>query len=68
MLLVLLVPPLISSGSDSNTEAQIRGLRILVPNSPGGGYDITARASVKAMEDAELNNNVEVFNLPGAGG
>ncbi|MGP4020813.1 Bug family tripartite tricarboxylate transporter substrate binding protein [Saccharopolyspora sp. 5N708] len=68
VLLVLLVPPLISTGSDSETEAQIRGLRMLVPNSPGGGYDITARTAVKAMEDAGLQTNVEVFNLPGAGG
>ncbi|GAA0523460.1 tripartite tricarboxylate transporter substrate binding protein [Saccharopolyspora thermophila] len=68
VLLVLLVPPLISTGSDTSAEAQIRGLRMLVPNSPGGGYDITARTAVKAMDDAGLQSNVEVFNLPGAGG
>ncbi|GGI98408.1 C4-dicarboxylate ABC transporter substrate-binding protein [Saccharopolyspora subtropica] len=68
VLLVLLVPPLISTGSDTSAEAQIRGLRVLVPNSPGGGYDITARTAVKAMDDAGLQSNVEVFNLPGAGG
>lgn len=68
LLLVLLVPPLVSTGSGDETEQQIRGLRMLVPNSPGGGYDITARTAVKAMEDAKLNGNVEVFNLPGAGG
>ncbi len=32
---------------------QLRGLRFLVPNAPGGGYDITARTAAKAMEDAE---------------
>ncbi|WP_199740335.1 tripartite tricarboxylate transporter substrate binding protein [Saccharopolyspora rhizosphaerae] len=68
VLLVLLVPPLISTSSDSSAEAQIRGLRVLVPNSPGGGYDITARTAVKAMEDAGLQSGTEVFNLPGAGG
>ncbi|GAB3687646.1 Bug family tripartite tricarboxylate transporter substrate binding protein [Saccharopolyspora tripterygii] len=68
VLLVLLVPPLISTSGDSSAEAQIRGLRMLVPNSPGGGYDITARTAVKAMEDAGLQDNTEVFNLPGAGG
>ncbi|MEV4733304.1 tripartite tricarboxylate transporter substrate binding protein [Saccharopolyspora sp. NPDC049426] len=68
VLLVLLVPPLISTSGDSSAEAQIRGLRVLVPNSPGGGYDITARTAVKAMEDAGLQSNTEVFNLPGAGG
>lgn len=66
-LLVVVVPPLVSSGDDE-AGAQIRGLRMLVPNSPGGGYDITARTAAKAMEDADLNGNTEVFNLPGAGG
>ncbi len=41
---------------------------MLVPNAPGGGYDITARTAAKAMEDADLLRNAEVFNLPGAGG
>ena len=64
---LLLVPPLVSAGGEE-TGPQIRGLRMMVPNSPGGGYDITARTAVKAIEDADLNGNVEVFNLPGAGG
>ncbi|WP_158893678.1 Bug family tripartite tricarboxylate transporter substrate binding protein [Amycolatopsis anabasis] len=66
-LLVLLVPPLVSSGQDE-AGTQIRNLRVMVPNSPGGGYDITARTAVKAVEDAGLNGPIEVFNLPGAGG
>ncbi|GHE92072.1 C4-dicarboxylate ABC transporter substrate-binding protein [Amycolatopsis deserti] len=64
---LLLVPPLVSAGGEE-TGPQIRGLRMMVPNSPGGGYDITARTAVKAIEDAGLNGNIEVFNLPGAGG
>ncbi|MCX0269889.1 tripartite tricarboxylate transporter substrate-binding protein [Nocardia zapadnayensis] len=47
---------------------KLSGVRIMVPNSPGGGYDITARTSAKAMEDAGIARSVEVFNLPGAGG
>ncbi|MEU6645899.1 tripartite tricarboxylate transporter substrate binding protein [Saccharomonospora sp. NPDC046836] len=66
-LLVLLVPPLVGSGSD-DTGTQIRGLRIMVPNTPGGGYDITARTAVKIIEEDGLNGTTEVFNLPGAGG
>ncbi|PKW17800.1 Bug family tripartite tricarboxylate transporter substrate binding protein [Saccharopolyspora spinosa] len=66
-LLVLLVPPLVGSGGDE-PGTQIRGLRVMVPNTPGGGYDITARTAVKAIEDAGLNGPAEVFNLPGAGG
>ena len=38
----------------------------MVPNTPGSGYDLTARAASKAMEDAGLAQNVEVFNVPGA--
>jgi putative tricarboxylic transport membrane protein len=46
----------------------VTGLRVLVPNSPGSGYDTTARAAAKAMEDAKLARNVEVFNVAGASG
>jgi putative tricarboxylic transport membrane protein len=55
------------SGSEAK-DKQITGLRIMVPNSPGGGYDVTARTAAKAAEDAKLARNIEVFNLPGAGG
>ncbi|MFI0374132.1 Bug family tripartite tricarboxylate transporter substrate binding protein [Actinomadura sp. 1N219] len=68
VLLALLVPPLVSAGGDDAGGARIRGLRIMVPNAPGGGYDITARTAAKAIETADLNGDVEVFNLPGAGG
>lgn len=47
---------------------QITGLRMMVPNNPGGGYDITARTAAKVMEEADLARSVEVFNLPGASG
>ena len=66
LAVVVLVPPLLTSGAD--TTASLRSLRVLVPNAPGGGYDVTARTAAKAMEDAELIGNTEVFNLPGAGG
>jgi len=65
---VLVIPPLLSSGSDDGPGSQVRGLRVMVPNAPGGGYDVTARTAAKAMEEGELTRNVEVFNLPGAGG
>ncbi|MFE6459300.1 Bug family tripartite tricarboxylate transporter substrate binding protein [Streptomyces cinereoruber] len=67
-LLVLVGPPLLSPGSGSDTGTRIPGLRLMVPNSPGGGYDITARTVAKNAEEAGLTGDVEVFNLPGAGG
>jgi putative tricarboxylic transport membrane protein len=65
---VLLVPPVVGGLTGGGDGTQLRGLRFLVPNAPGGGYDITARTAAKAMEDAGITGAVEVFNLPGAGG
>lgn len=67
-VVVLLVPPLLTSGSGTDTGTHIPGLRLMVPNTPGGGYDITARTAAKNAEEAGLNRNIEVYNLPGAGG
>ncbi|OEV03184.1 Bug family tripartite tricarboxylate transporter substrate binding protein [Streptomyces oceani] len=67
-LLVLVGPPLLTTGSGADSGTSIPGLRIMVPNTPGGGYDITARTAAKDAEDAGLSHNIEVFNLPGAGG
>ncbi|MGI5150932.1 Bug family tripartite tricarboxylate transporter substrate binding protein [Plantactinospora sp. CA-294935] len=49
--------------ADGTTE-----LRLLVPNAPGSGYDVTARTAAKALADAGIARAVEVFNLPGGGG
>jgi putative tricarboxylic transport membrane protein len=65
---VLLVPPAVGGLTGGGDGTQMRGLRFLVPNAPGGGYDITARTAAKAMEDGGITGAVEVFNLPGAGG
>jgi putative tricarboxylic transport membrane protein len=56
-------------GSGGNGSGDpITGLRVMVPNSPGSGYDTTARAWVQVLEDEKLAESVEVFNLEGAGG
>jgi putative tricarboxylic transport membrane protein len=55
------------SGGGGSGDA-ITGLRVMVPNSPGSGYDTTARAWVQVLEDEKLAESVEVFNLEGAGG
>ncbi len=48
--------------------AQVSSLRIMAPASPGGGWDGTSRAMQAALMDAGIVNQVEVFNVPGAGG
>jgi putative tricarboxylic transport membrane protein len=55
-------------GSGGSGGGAVTGLQVMVPNAPGSGYDLTARAAAKAMEDAGLARNVEVFNAPGASG
>lgn len=57
-----------AAGGASDDSEKMTGLRIMVPNTPGGGYDITARTSAKTMEEVGAASTVEVFNLPGAGG
>ncbi|WP_308120879.1 Bug family tripartite tricarboxylate transporter substrate binding protein [Paractinoplanes bogorensis] len=44
------------------------GLRLMVPNPPGSGYDITARVLARALDASRIARGVEVFNLPGASG
>ncbi|MGC1212820.1 MAG: tripartite tricarboxylate transporter substrate binding protein [Micromonospora sp.] len=57
-----------NEGGSSNDGKPVSGLRIMVPNTPGGGYDTTARTAAKVMEDGKIATGVQVFNLPGAGG
>jgi putative tricarboxylic transport membrane protein len=49
-------------------DGPIDGLRMMIPNSAGSGYDTTGRAVVEVLEGEELASNTEVFNLEGAGG
>lgn len=60
----------VTGGSADQAESggPLTDLRIMVPNSAGGGYDITARTAAKVMEDDEITTGTEVFNLEGAGG
>ena len=49
-------------------EGPVTGLQVMVPNSPGSGYDTTARAWAQVAEEEGLAETIEVFNLEGAGG
>ncbi|HSE70034.1 MAG TPA: tripartite tricarboxylate transporter substrate-binding protein [Nocardioidaceae bacterium] len=56
-------------GGGSSAEGEpLTDLRVMVPNSAGGGYDTTARTAAKVMEDEGIAQGIEVFNLEGAGG
>jgi putative tricarboxylic transport membrane protein len=56
------------SADNGGDSGPISGLRVMVPNSPGSGYDTTARSWAQVLEDEDLASNIEVFNLEGAGG
>src|SRR6478672_4329750 len=71
MLVIAVIAALLvtACGVTRGEEASgLHRLRMMVPNSPGGGYDLTARTAVKVMEDEDITGRVEVFNVIGAGG
>ncbi|WP_102142710.1 Bug family tripartite tricarboxylate transporter substrate binding protein [Mycobacterium hubeiense] len=70
-VIVALIAALLLTSCGVTRGEESRGLhrlRMMVPNSPGGGYDLTARTAVKIMEDTDITGRIEVFNVIGAGG
>lgn len=55
----------VTAGDDDPAN---RRLRMMIPNSPGGGYDLTGRAAAKVMEDGDLTGRFEITNVLGASG
>ena len=55
-------------GASAPADEPLTGLRFMVPNTPGSGYDTTARAAAQVMDDIGATENIEVFNLAGASG
>ncbi|GAA3647117.1 tripartite tricarboxylate transporter substrate-binding protein [Nocardioides ginsengisoli] len=55
----------VTRGSD---DPDNRRLRMFIPNSPGGGYDLTGRAAARAMQDNDLTGRFEIRNVQGASG
>lgn len=69
LIIVVIAAMLLGAcGVTRGDNAGLHRLRMMVPNSPGGGYDLTARTAVKIMEDEDITGRVEVFNVIGAGG
>jgi putative tricarboxylic transport membrane protein len=56
-------------GATGSAEgAPLTKLRIMAPADPGGGWDSTSREAQKAIEGSKAVRNVQVYNVPGAGG
>ncbi|MEV7396504.1 tripartite tricarboxylate transporter substrate-binding protein [Aeromicrobium sp. NPDC092404] len=62
-----MVPASCGVTRDSGDEAH-RRLQMWIPNSPGGGYDLTGRAAAHVLEDSELSGRFEITNVLGASG
>lgn len=43
-------------------------LRMMIPNSPGGGYDQTGRAAAQVLESEKITGRFEISNVIGASG
>lgn len=64
----LVLPGLLLAGG-CGTDAGPSRLRIMVPNVPGGGYDVTARTAAAVAQRAGLAGpGIGVFNVDGEGG
>ena len=71
MLVIAVIIALLVTACGITRGEEERGfhrLRMMVPNSPGGGYDLTARTAVKIIEENDITGRIEVFNVIGAGG
>ena len=49
-------------------QALAADYKIMAPAAPGGGWDQTARSLQAALQDEGISGNVQVTNVPGAGG
>ena len=60
---------LLATGCGVTRGVQSSDMTMLIPNSPGGGYDQTGRAAIAVMEDGDITGgSFEVTNVVGAGG
>ena len=56
-----------AAAEESGAAYPTEDINIMAPAAPGGGWDQTARAMQTAL-GASTGQNVQVFNVPGAGG
>ena len=69
LLAALLIVPLGTGACGVTRGEDSRDVLMIIPNSPGGGYDQTGRAAVGAMEENDITGgSFTVDNVIGAGG
>ncbi|HEV2129215.1 MAG TPA: tripartite tricarboxylate transporter substrate-binding protein [Thermomicrobiales bacterium] len=69
VVLSFLLPGAVSVAQEVDcSEWASETLEIMAPASPGGGWDTTAREIQRVLQEEGIVENVEVFNVPGAGG
>lgn len=56
-----------ASRTGSGADARAK-LTLIAPAAAGGGWDLVARESQRALRSDKIVNNVQVVNVPGAGG
>ncbi|PVG82603.1 C4-dicarboxylate ABC transporter substrate-binding protein [Nocardioides gansuensis] len=67
--LALVLALVLTTGCGVTRGAESADMTMLIPNSPGGGYDQTGRAAVAVLEHRDITGgSFEVTNVIGAGG
>jgi putative tricarboxylic transport membrane protein len=64
----LMAAALAATAAVAAHAAEVGSVEIIAPAGPGGGYDQLARALQAVMEKDALASDVQVINVPGAGG
>lgn len=68
MRLVAVSTLCIFTSTASPALAQVKGLEVLAPSSPGSGYDQLARAMQTVLQEEKIASGVQVENIAGGGG
>ena len=58
----------VSAGAPATPAMSDRSITFMAPAAPGGGWDQTARTMQSVIQENKLVGNVQVINVPGAGG
>lgn len=64
----LLLAIIAAGGLALSSHAFAADYKIMAPAAPGGGWDQTARTMQAVLQDEGISGNVQVTNVPGAGG